>query len=75
MIINFTNNHKFMTRLILNNTNIDVLDKVKILGTIITDKLMWDENCNEIIIKVNLRLTLPITKGVKVAHYCYKTKI
>ena len=35
-----------------------MLDKVKILGTIITDKLDWDENCNEIIKKVNKRMLL-----------------
>ena len=58
MIINFSRNHQFMTRLILNNTNIEVVDKVKILGTIITDKLDWDENCNEIIQKVNKRMLL-----------------
>ena len=49
MIINFTRNYQFRTRLILNNTNIEVVDKVKILGTNITDKLDCDENCDEII--------------------------
>ena len=58
MIINFTNNYQFTTRLILNNTNIEMVDKIKILGTIITDKLDWDENCNEIINKVNKRMLL-----------------
>ena len=58
MIINFTKNYQFMTRLILNHTNIEVVDKVKILGTIITDKLTWDENCDEIIKKVNKRMLL-----------------
>ena len=47
-----------MTRLILNKTNIEVVDKVKILGTIITDKLDWDENFNKIIKKVNKRMLL-----------------
>ena len=58
MIVNFTRNYQFMTRLILNHTNIEVVDKMKILGTVITDKLTWNENCNEIIKKVNRRMLL-----------------
>ena len=34
MIINFTNNYQFTTRLILNSTKIEVVDKIKILGTV-----------------------------------------
>ena len=58
MIINYTNNYQFSTRLSLNNINIEVLDKMKILGTIITDKLTWNENCNELISKINKRMLL-----------------
>ena len=58
MIINFTNNYQFTTRLSLNNANIEVVDHMKILGTIITDKLKWDMNCDEIISKVNKRMLL-----------------
>ena len=31
---------------------------MKILGTVITDKLNWDENCHELILKVNRRMLL-----------------
>ena len=58
MIINYTNNYQFSTRLSLNNMNIEVVDKMKILGTIITDKLTWNENCNELISKINKRMLL-----------------
>ena len=58
MIINFTNNYQFTTRLSLNNANIEVVDHMKILGTIITDKLKWDMNCDENISKVNKRMLL-----------------
>ena len=58
MIFNFTKNYQFATRLILNNTNIEMVDKIKILGTVITDNLSWNENCNEIIGKVNQRMPL-----------------
>ena len=58
MIINFTNNYQFTTRLILNSTNIEVVDKIKILGTVINDNLTWNDNCQELISKVNKRMLL-----------------
>ena len=58
MIINFTNNYQFGTRLSLNNTNLEIVNQMTILGTIITDKLKWDENCDMIIAKVNKRMLL-----------------
>ena len=39
MIINFTEKHQFTTRLQLKGENIEVVNKMKILGTIIDDKL------------------------------------
>ena len=44
MIFNFTKNHKFTTRLNENGENIDVVNQLKLLGTIITDDLKWDKN-------------------------------
>ena len=41
MIFNFTKNHKFSTRLNENGENIDVVNQLKLLGTIITDDLKW----------------------------------
>ena len=58
MIINFTDNHQFTTRLQLKGENIEVVDKMKILGTIIDNKLSWDENCSFLIKKVNARMQL-----------------
>ena len=58
MIINFNNNYQFTTRLLLNNTNIEIVERMKILGTIINDKLTWSDNCDEIISKVNKRMLL-----------------
>ena len=42
----------------LNNTNIEIVERMKILGTIINDKLTWSDNCDEIISKVNKRMLL-----------------
>ena len=58
MIINFTDNHQFTTRLQLKGDNIEIVDKMKILGTVITDKLTWDDNCTNLIKKVNARMQL-----------------
>ena len=58
MIINYTDNYQFHTRLTLNSQNIQVVDKIKILGTIIESSLSWNDNCMAIIRKVNARMQL-----------------
>ena len=58
MIFNFTNNHQFTTRLSLKGENIEVVNQMKILGTIINNSLSWDENCSNLIKKVNSRMQL-----------------
>ena len=56
MVVNFTNNYQFTTRLNLNSKSIDIVDQMKILGTTITNKLDWNENCKILISKVNKRM-------------------
>ena len=58
MIFNFSDNYQFTTRLKLKGQNIEVVDNMKILGTIINTRLTWDENCNTLIKKVNTRMQL-----------------
>ena len=58
MIFNFTDNYKFTTRIKLKGSNIEVVDSMKILGTVVNNKLSWDENCSLIIKKVNARMQL-----------------
>ena len=58
MIFNFTEKFQFTTRLQLKNENIDIVDRMKILGTIVTKSLSWDENCQHLIKKVNARMQL-----------------
>ena len=58
MIFNFTDNYKFTTRIGLKGRNIEIVDKMKILGTIVDSKLSWDDNCSMIIKKVNARMQL-----------------
>ena len=58
MIFNYTDNYQFTTRLELKGKNIKIVDKMKILGTIVDSSLSWDENCQMIIKKVNARMQL-----------------
>ena len=58
MIFNFTDNYQFTTRIKLKGSNIEVVDSMKILGTVVNNKLSWDENCSLIIKKINARMQL-----------------
>ena len=42
----------------MKGTNIEILDKMKILGTNVDSKLSWDDNCSMKIRKVNARMEL-----------------
>ena len=58
MIINFSKKYKFSARLLLNDQNVEIVDQMKILGTIFTNNLKWDKNCDAIMVKVNRRMLL-----------------
>ena len=58
MLFNFTDNYQFTTRLDLKGSNIEIVDKMKILGTIVDSGLSWDDNCSMLIKKVNARMQL-----------------
>ena len=58
MIFNFSKDHQFTTRLKLNDHTLDVIEKTKLLGTVITNDLKWDANCTEIIKKANARMLI-----------------
>ena len=44
MIFNFSNNYQFTTRLKLCDETLEIVNKTKLLGVIMTDDLKWDEN-------------------------------
>ena len=44
MIFNFTKNHQFTTRLELKGQNIEIVDQMKIHGTVIKNDLLWKDN-------------------------------
>ena len=57
MIFNFTDKFQFTTRLQLKDKNVEVVDHMKILGTVVKSDLSWDDNCR-LLIKVNARMQL-----------------
>ena len=57
---------QFSTRLKLKNKNIEIVKSTKVLGTIISDNLKWDENSAYLINKFNKRIVLLR----KVATFC-----
>ena len=58
LIFNFTQNYQFTTRLMLNDEIVEVLDRTRLLGTIITSDLKWDDNTANIVKKANARMQL-----------------
>ena len=58
MIFNFTNNSQFSTRTKLNNKNVEIVDKTKLLGLVITNDLKWEENTDLLVKKANARMQL-----------------
>ena len=42
MVFKFTDNYQFTTRLDLKGSNVEIVDKMKIVGTIVDSKLSWD---------------------------------
>ena len=58
MIFNFTDNYKFTTKLSLNTANLEIVQKTKLLGVILTDDLKWSENTRELVKKAFSRMEL-----------------
>ena len=79
MIINFTNNYQFNTRLNIDGEKIDTVEKTKLLGTIISNDLKLDENTIGLIKKANARICLlrkvasfsPPTQDLKIIYFQY----
>ena len=56
MLINFINQHQFVTRLQLKRKSIELVDKIKILGVTVTNKLDWSDDTAILVKKVNQRM-------------------
>ena len=56
MIFNFSQNHQFSTNIKVKEHVIQTVDKTKLLGTIIDNKLKWDLNTEKLVKEANKRL-------------------
>ena len=56
MIFNFSKNSQFSTEIELNGDVIETVSETKLLGTIITDKLDWRKNTENIVKEANKRM-------------------
>ena len=58
MIFNFTDKFQFSSRLKLNQKYVEVVEKTKLLGTIVTNDLKWEENTASCVKKAQARMQL-----------------
>ena len=58
MIFNFTENFQYGTRIKMEGENIEEKYEVKLLGTVISNDLKWEENTKELVRKANARMCL-----------------
>ena len=58
MIINFTEDYQFDTRLQIKGENIEMIESTRLLGTIISNDLKWDLNTSNLVKKANGRMQL-----------------
>ena len=57
MIFNFSRDNQFTTEIELNGDIVETVSETKLLGTIITDKLDWNKNTNNIVKEANKRMS------------------
>ena len=58
MVFNFSKKYQFTTNLNIMNTDIEMVKETTLLGTVITDKLTWDRNTEELTKKGFKRMQL-----------------
>ena len=58
MIFNFTNDHQFATRVLMNNKNIQEIQETKLLGVYLNNRLNWDQNTKFLVQKANAKMRL-----------------
>ena len=58
IIFNFTRDHQFNAEIKVNNVNLEVIDKTKLLGAIITSDMKWHENTKYLVKKANKKMIM-----------------
>ena len=57
-VFNFTRNYQFSTRHQVDGKTIETVDQAKLLGTIISNDLSWDQNTRKIVRKAYARMEM-----------------
>ena len=58
MLINFTNDWQFSTKLNLDDQTLDQIKETKILGVWIQDDMKWSKNTTEVVRNAYARMTI-----------------
>ena len=58
MIFNFTHNYQFTTRIFIQESLLDIIDEIKLLGVTVTSDLKWNQNTNTLVRKSYARMQI-----------------
>ena len=58
MIINFTDNNQFSTRIKMNGSLLDIIDSTRLLGTVVRSDMKWHDNTQYITQQGYQRMTM-----------------
>ena len=58
MLFNYTDKYQFSPRLFIDGEKLEVVDSTRLLGTIISSDLRWEQNTRHIVKKANARMEL-----------------
>ena len=58
MIFNFSKKNQFITKLSVNDNNLEVVEETKLLGTVLTNNLSWNRNTEELVKRGFRRMNL-----------------
>ena len=58
MVFNFSRKHKFTTDILLKGQRIEIVEKAKLLGLILTSDLKWNENTDYLVKDANKRMVM-----------------
>ena len=58
LIFNFSKDHHFSTQLKLNGETVETVNSARLLGTILSSNLKWEQNIENIVKRANGRMQL-----------------
>ena len=82
MIFNYTKNHQFSTRIMMNSELLDIVHETTILGLVLSDDMSWRKNTDHLVQKANTRMIMlrnlvqfPIPTSDLVLLYCQYIRV